>query len=302
MKKTERKKAIVWAVLLTGFVLGFAALSCPFFIKAQPLVVSELKKEKISVGDVTLSYRVTGEGPPLLMVMAFAGAMDIWPPQLVGALAQKRKLILFDHRGVGESGATTEPFSIRLFAKDALGLMDALKIDKADVFGWSMGSLVAQEMALERPEKVGKLILFGAALRNDEIMRALARMEKMSPEEFVAQLYPAAWAKTRPEMVAFPPMLAKPVDSATVARQRKALQEWRGSAARLAGMKSEMLLVVGESDDITPPAQSLAIAQKVKGAWVARFKGAGHWLMYQNPDEFARLMLSFLEIKQNLVP
>ncbi len=300
MKRTRRFGAVFLALFLAFLVWFFAVCPQTSFFSARPLVVSELEKKSVVVGDVSLSYRVAGEGPPLLMVMAFAGAMDIWPPELVGALAQKRRLILFDNRGVGDSTVTDEAFSLRLFAQDALGLLDALKIEKADVFGWSMGSLIAQEMALAKPEKVGKLILFGSALRNDEIKKALARMDQMSPEEFVAQLYPAAWAEKHTDMVKNPPMLARPVDPKILARQRKALEEWRGSASRLESLKNDMLLIVGESDDITPPAQSLALAQKVKGAWVARFKGAGHWLMYQNPKAFARLMLSFLETKQDL--
>ncbi len=303
--KNERKKGtrrlrigIFALILLAAAVWGLAA--CPCSPLARPRPFFEAKVQTVSVGDATLAFREIGKGPPLLMIMAFGGAMDIWPPRLVETLARERRLILFDNRGVGLSTATDEPFSIPLFAKDALGLLDALKIEKADVFGWSMGSLIAQEMALARPEKVGKLILFGSAPNTKEIMKALAAMDKMAPEAFVAQLFPKPWAQKHPQMLKELPMLAKPINPSIVARQRKALGEWRGSETRLGKIDKETLLIVGEEDAITPSAQSLAMAGQIGGAWVARFKGAGHWLMYQNPDDLARLMLSFLKIEQDL--
>lgn len=301
------KKARFWAGFILAVVLAFGvwgALTCPHspFVKAkgQTIDLSKLETKTIAVGDVTLGYKILGEGQPLLMIMAYGGAMDIWPPELISELAKTRKLILFDNRGAGSSSANDKPFSMQLFAQDALGLMDALKIEKADLLGWSMGSLIAQEMALAKPEKVGKLVLFGSALNNADIMKALGGMDKMTPETFVAQLFPAAWAEKNPEMIKSLPMLAKPIDPAIVKRQRKALEEWRGTASQLAKLDKDVLLIVGEADQITPAAQSLAMAQKIKGAWVARFKAAAHWLMYQNPKDFAQTVQAFLEIKQDL--
>ena len=85
--------------------------------------------------------------------------MDMWSPTLLKELSKNQKVIIFDNRGTGESTLGTKPFSIKQFANDALGLLNALKIQKADIFGISMGSYIVQELALMNPTRIGNLVL-----------------------------------------------------------------------------------------------------------------------------------------------
>jgi len=114
---------------------------------------------KAKVNDINIYYDVHGDGFPLVMVMGFLGNADCWDPRMLPVLADKFKVIVFDNRGAGRTDISAKEFSIKLFAEDTVGLMDVLKVPKAHVLGISMGGMIAQELALNYPERVEKLIL-----------------------------------------------------------------------------------------------------------------------------------------------
>jgi pimeloyl-ACP methyl ester carboxylesterase len=99
------------------------------------------------VGDIEISYKQLGNSSGTSIVLMSGGAMtkDMWNPTLLKELSSNQTVIIFDNRGVGESTKGTKEFSISQFANDTADLLDKLKIDKADILGWSMDSLIAQE-------------------------------------------------------------------------------------------------------------------------------------------------------------
>src|SRR5213076_2629846 len=102
----------------------------------------------VSTG-VRLNFKESGSGEPLLLIMGTSGSLGIWGP-VEGPLAERFRVISFDNRGLGESEIT-----MASLARDAAALLDALDVPRAHVLGWSLGSAVAQELALAAPEKVG---------------------------------------------------------------------------------------------------------------------------------------------------
>ena len=122
----------------------------------------------VRVEDINMSYRILGDGYPLLLIMGYGGTMNLWEERLLRALAKKYKVIIFDNRGIGETSTGHKAFTIEQFAEDSYELMVALKIEKAHVLGWSMGASIAQELALRHPEIVNKLVLY-ASLCHPEI-------------------------------------------------------------------------------------------------------------------------------------
>ena len=112
----------------------------------------------INVADISIGYRVFGSGYPLILIMGYGSTMNLWESALISKLASRFKVIIFDNRGAGISTTGTEPFSIVQFCEDTTGFMDALGIQQAHVLGWSMGSLIAQELILRHPSRVNKLI------------------------------------------------------------------------------------------------------------------------------------------------
>jgi len=111
------------------------------------------------VNDINMYYDVQGEGFPLVMVMGFLGNANCWDPRMMLPLADRFKLIVLDNRGAGRTDISEREYSIKLFAQDTVGLMDALNIPRAHVLGISMGGMIAQEVALNYPKRVEKLIL-----------------------------------------------------------------------------------------------------------------------------------------------
>ena len=114
---------------------------------------------KIKVNDINIYYEIYGEGFPYVMIMAMAGDVNWWTPEIIEASSQNFKTIIFDNRGTGQTDEPAIDYSMKLFADDTVGLMDALNIEKAHILGVCMGGFIAQEIALSYPDRVEKLIL-----------------------------------------------------------------------------------------------------------------------------------------------
>jgi len=114
---------------------------------------------KVDVGGVSIAYALRGHGPPLVLIAGTGFPGATWDDDLVAPLATAHTVLTFDHRGTGATPATAERLSTRLFARDAVGLMEALGLPAAHVLGHSMGGRVAQWIALEQPQRVRSLIL-----------------------------------------------------------------------------------------------------------------------------------------------
>ena len=114
---------------------------------------------------IDYAYRQVGEGTPALVLLQhFRGNLDNWDPELVDALARDRRVVTFDNAGVGGSTGTT-PSTIAQMARDAIAFIEALELGAVDLLGFSIGSFVAQEIALIRPAAVRRLVLASAAPR-----------------------------------------------------------------------------------------------------------------------------------------
>lgn len=257
--------------------------------------------QTIAVDGVDIGYRVLGKGEPLLMIMGYAGTMDVWAPKLVERLAQSHTVILFDNRNMGYSSISPETVTISRMAQDALGVLRGLNMERAHVLGWSMGSIIAQEMAYSQPEALGKLILYGTAFECEPVMAAIKGFEGLSQKEFMARLFPKAWVAEHSEIYSHLPVPAIAPTAYAIGAQQQALAQWPGAGTRPGSLDREVLLLVGEDDDITPVGQSLLLAREIKGASLVRFKGAGHWLMYQAPEEMAATVQQFLVVKHDLL-
>jgi pimeloyl-ACP methyl ester carboxylesterase len=132
-------------------------------IITNSLNIQNIPLKKVHIGDIDIAYKTFGKGDPIVLINGYSFAMDSWDPILLGKLASNHTVIVFNNRGIGNttSGAGKES-SIAQFANDTAGLLEALKIRKADVLGWSMGGAAAQELALNHHDRVGKLIVYAS--------------------------------------------------------------------------------------------------------------------------------------------
>jgi pimeloyl-ACP methyl ester carboxylesterase len=223
-------------------------------------------------------------------------------------------VIVFDNRGIGETTVGTQPFSIEQFANDTAGLLDALNIEKADVFGALLGSFVAQELTLNYPQKVDRLILHatycggnetvypsGQAAETLMTLASAQVLQNMTAEQqamVLAQImFPAEWLEEHPEILNTVIQLA-PVRSATpeiIQQQGLAVGTWKGSCDRLAGITQPTLLIVGDQDLLAPAANSVMMSQRIPNSQLVIIEGTGHGAMWQVPDEFTDNIQNFFE-------
>jgi pimeloyl-ACP methyl ester carboxylesterase len=259
----------------------------------------------IDVADISMGSRVFGSGYPLLLIMGYGSTMNLWEPGLISKLASRFKVIIFDNRGIGSSGIGTNAFSIEQFCEDTSGFMDALGIQQAHVLGWSMGSLIAQELVLRHPSKVNKLILYAAHCSAEmfppslEIIQQLTDMTGTPQERgmrYIGVLFPDNWLQNHGKRIGeifFRPMGNIPEE--TVGQQAMAIDAWKGSAGRLGGIRSPVLLITGAEDCLVVPQNALFLSEKIPNARLDLIENGGHGLMFQYPDMFCEKVVGFLE-------
>ena len=228
-------------------------------------------------------------------------------PSILKAISLNHTVIIFDNRGVGNTTAGTKPFSIIQFANDTSGLLDALKIQKADVLGFSMASFIAQELTLLHPEKVNRLILYGASCggkenipQSQEVVKILSdfvnnRFQDM--QNVLSVTFPLSWIKSHPNMTI--PQSNEIVSPNTLKQQFNIVEDWfatnwSGICNQLSKISVPTLVITGTEDVAAPAANSLIIVQKIPGSWLVQIKAAGHGLMYQYPDKLSKVLQTFL--------
>jgi pimeloyl-ACP methyl ester carboxylesterase len=267
--------------------------------------VKKVKLQNIKVDDVTLGYKIIGKGDPLILIMGYSGTMDMWDYRVLAKLARRYQVIIFDNRGMGSSTATEKEFNIGLFAQDTVGLFKALKIKKANVLGFSMGTNIALEFTLRYPEMVNKLILYAgdcggkeSVQLDEEAMKQLIDTSGTLGERdkrMIKLIFPGEWLKANPGSLKDLPKVTERSRPEIIDRQTKAMTTWEGCYSRLNNLTLPVLLITGNEDVLTPSKNSLILANCIPLAWLVQIKGAGHGLMYQYPEEFVKTVLLFLQ-------
>ncbi|MGE5661325.1 MAG: alpha/beta fold hydrolase [Ignavibacteriales bacterium] len=121
--------------------------------------IQDIPLEKVHVGDIDVGYKVFGKGEPIILFNGASDNMDAWDPSFLTGLSSNHTVIVFDQRGIGNSTVGSNPYTYLQLANDTAGLLDALKIPKADVMGYSLGGHIAQAFTISHPEKVNSLTL-----------------------------------------------------------------------------------------------------------------------------------------------
>jgi 3-oxoadipate enol-lactonase len=259
-----------------------------------------------SAGAIELDYRCLGEGPPLLMIMGLSGTYDHWHERFLEPIARERTVIIYDHRGVGRSTRVEAPFTIAELAGDALALLDALEFERADVLGFSMGGMVAQELALAAPERLRALVLASTLCGGDrsvssrpEVIERLGRaMSSGDREQALRTFWEINTAQPFTEdadaYAAFCAIAArKRVAVPVVMLQMRAIYG-HDTGARLAQLRAPTLVIHGEQDMLVPVANARVLAREIPDAALEILPGAGHLFFWEAPERAAQLVLDHL--------
>lgn len=297
-------KLKILAICIAVFICN-SFLNTAGYADEGQIDIQKTEVKKVLVGDVEIGYRTFGEGYPLIMVMGYGLTMDYWQSQVIKSLSEHYKVILFDNRGMGYTSSSEKPFTIEQFADDAAGLLDALGIKEAHVLGWSMGTNISLELTLRHPDKVNKLILYAADCGGKELIQPSAEVvaamtdtkgtEKERDLWTLKTLFPGKWMIDNPDPSKYFPMIKNNASTESIKAQWKAMDLWNGAYERLKQIAQPTLLITGTEDINTPWQNSLILIQKIPNAWLVQISGAGHGLMYQYPQKFAKVVLTFLE-------
>jgi pimeloyl-ACP methyl ester carboxylesterase len=257
-------------------------------------------------GDIHLETYIEGSGPPLLMIMGFAGSASSWGDPLLEALRPHFTCIRFSNRGTGLSDKPLTQFTIRTMADDAANLLAALKIERPHVFGISMGGLIAQELVLAYPQHVNGLVLgctspgrsHGAQATPDTLAR-MAPAAGLSPEEIVRNFFTALCspgfilrgAAFLDGMVA--EAIARPTPMETMGLQMMAITSF-DSYDRLPQIKAKTLVIHGDVDMLVPPQNGKTLAEHIPGAELKSVRGAAHMFFWEEPQKSATMVTEFL--------
>lgn len=257
----------------------------------------------------SIHYELHGDGPrtPLLLVMGMGGTCQGWLTVTVPDLIRAgHPCIVFDNRGAGQSEDPGGPFSTAEMAEDARALLDHLGLARAHVLGGFLGGMIAQELALEHPQRLASLVLAGTYARADAKRRAVLdlwkRMVELKVPAEIRIKNRLAWtigdATMEQEdlieaMWRFYLRDDAPMDDRVFARQADACIE-HDALERLDRIRVPTLVVCGEGDILTPPVLSRQLASRIKDSRLVLLPNAGHLIAAELAPRFNRLVIRFL--------
>jgi pimeloyl-ACP methyl ester carboxylesterase len=281
MKNTHISLVLVIIVCLVFFT------GCTGSPVSQPATVQPVKQpvpvsiagtpvQYKEVNGVRLAYWEWGSGEPVLLIEGFGGTVAnatplqaSWNETFLGILSTKYHVYAYDHRGMGYSSTNNATPTIPLYADDAAGLIQALGYDSMHVYGASMGSSTAQQLVIDHPERVRKLILdsntYDARVPECSNLLAILRQDAYDPNQ-----------------------------TAGVRAEAQANLAWNGTWDDLASIHKDTMLVVGTVDPLTPQPVSVRMAGQINGSWLVRFRGLTHVGSHYAPVQYGENALCFL--------
>lgn len=264
----------------------------------------------ITAGGIRFAYRELGPkgGIPVVFLVHLAGTMDNWDPRIVDAIAANRHVITFDQQGVGASSGRV-PATIEEAADDAYTFIRALGHDAVDLFGFSMGGMIAQDLVLAHPELVRKLVLTGTGPRGGEDMDRVARVTYgdivrsavafSDPKEFlffnrdrVGKAAGKAFVARLRERTAD---RDRPFTTSTLGTQLRAIQRFgRSAPSDLSGITQPTLIANGDNDRMVPSVLSHDLHRRIAGSELIIYPNSGHGAIFQYREQFAPVAATFL--------
>jgi pimeloyl-ACP methyl ester carboxylesterase len=264
----------------------------------------------VEAGGIRFAYRRWGKssGLPLLFLNYFSGNMDDWDPQVTDGFAVDYDVILFDNAGVGSSGGVT-PDTVAEMTRDALAFCDALRLQRINVVGFSLGGMIVQQLALEQPDRVNRIVLPGTGPRGGEGMTftEVSSEEQADPEQFLLSAFFSPTDASQAAGRAYLKRLAArthdrdlPASPRTADAQLRAIREWgtvpsSDRYATLKKTKHPALVVHGTKDIVVQPINAFILATHLPDAQLIMYPDSNHGAHYQHAELFlkhAKLFLS----------
>ncbi|MFA6282203.1 MAG: alpha/beta hydrolase [Candidatus Omnitrophota bacterium] len=264
---------------------------------------------KVKLNDISLYYEIYGKGEPLLLIGGLGSDSSSWLG-VAKELSLCFQVVIFDNRGCGRSDLGISEFTIQKMAEDTMGLLDFLKIKQAHILGHSMGGYIAQELAINYPERIGKLILESTApvssQRNNILFEGIyCQLEKEGHCESWFKVW-AAWLFS-PKLVAdssFIETFVKGSVKYPYLQKADGLKSQISAIAlfdareRIANIKAKTLILEGKNDILITPEEARMLAVNIPESIFQLVDGVAHCIHIENPELFTDAVLGFLNPAQ----
>jgi pimeloyl-ACP methyl ester carboxylesterase len=266
--------------------------------------------ETIDVGGTSFVYRELGPstGVPVVFLTHLGAVLDNWDPRVVDGIAAKHRVIAFDNRGVGASSGST-PTSIEQMASDAITFIRALGFDQVDLFGFSLGGMIAQLVAQQQPRLVRKMIIAGTGPAGGEGIDKVTRISyldiarglltRQDPKQFLFFTRTPNGRRAGKEFLARLEERTNDRDKAISVRsfraQLKAIHRWgKQQPGDLTSIHQPVLVMNGESDRMVPTKNTVELDRRLPNSQLVVYPDAGHGGVFQFHDDFVKRALAFL--------
>ncbi|AFR28021.1 alpha/beta hydrolase [Arthrobacter sp. Rue61a] len=270
----------------------------------------QVPAKTVTANGVSYAYREMGPkgGIPVVFLIHLAGTMDNWDPRIIDPIAEKHHVITFSNRGVGASTGTV-PDSIESMADDAASFINALGYQKVDLFGFSLGGMIAQSLVVKDPGLVRKLVLAGTGPAGGEGIQKIigityydmlrATLTRQDPKEF---LFFNRNTAGKPAARAFINRLKErttnreaPIKLQAFQTQLKAIRRWGLSPSADLGVITQPTLIAnGDNDRMVPSKLSGDMHRRIPGSELVIYPDSGHGGIFQFHDRFVPVALEFL--------
>jgi pimeloyl-ACP methyl ester carboxylesterase len=280
-------------------------------VSGPSLAYADVATETIEIDGTRFAYRQLGPdtGVPVIFLNHLAAVLDNWDPRVIDGIAAKRRVIVFDNRGIGASGGST-PDSVEAMAHDAIAFIRALGYEQVDLLGFSLGGMVSQVIVQEEPQLVRRLVLAGTGPAGGE------GMDKVTPITIRSMVKGALTFKDPKTYLFFtrtPNGKAaareflkrlkertddrdKAISPVSFRRQLKAIHSWATQQpSELSSVRQPVLVANGDQDLMVPSSNSIDLARRLPNARLKLYPDAGHGGVFQYHREFVPAVLEFLE-------
>lgn len=260
---------------------------------------------------VDFAYRELGHdqpGPPIVCLIHLAAVLDNWDPRVMDGLAAKHRVIAFDNRGVGASSGKPAA-SIEEMAIDAIGFIRAMGLPQVDIFGFSMGGMIAQEIVQMEPQLVRRMIITGTGPAGGEGISNVARvtyydmlrgwLTRQDPKQFLFFTRTPGGIRAGKDFLQRLKERShdrdKDITVAALQAQLKALRHWGAKTpADLSRITQPVLVANGDSDRMVPSQNTHDLARRLPNSELVIYPDSGHGAVFQFHEDFVRRALAFL--------
>ena len=249
---------------------------------------------KAEINGVGLYYELHGEGEPIIFLHGWLDDCTVWKSQ-VEPLAKKHRVILYDHRGHGQSDKPNGKYSLETLVNDLHTLMQELDIGKSIVVGHSLGGMTALTFSLSHPDRVSRLVLVSTVAKTPFLLNVQAVLRYIIPyRKFVESAQKSGYYKPSDKLIGNSLNMAMNVPKYAAYSCLREFTRNYDLRNKVAKIKAPTLIVVGEKDQNTPMSASQYLNEQISNSMLRVIPDCGHEVMVEKPREFSQVLGEFI--------